>query len=278
MPFIAGLTPPDHVKQPIQWFIFDKSKLLVKSDQGGYCLPDADTLGQNGFQPALKLYLGSLQDRPCYAARLKPHDPLPVDCEWLDLRALAGMISDELFWIAGRANHLLDWDQTHRYCGRCGGPTKDKSDERAKICPDCNLVNYPRLSPAVIVAVIREDQILLARNKHFRAPFHSVLAGFVEPGETLEQCVRREIKEEVGLEVRNIRYFGSQPWPFPNSLMVGFVADHAAGEIAIDRKEIIEAGWFSADALPRTPSGISIASRLIGWFAASRRGWEENGR
>ncbi len=250
MPFTAGLNPPDHSKLPIRWFIFDKSKLLVKSDQDGYRLPDADTLGQNGFLPAVRLYLGSLQDQLCYAARLAPHDSPPADCEWMDLRALAGLISDELFWIAGRANHLLDWDQTHRYCGRCGGPTQDKSDERAKICPDCNLVNYPRLSPAVIVAVIKEDRILLARNKRFRAPFHSVLAGFVEPGETLEQCVRREIKEEVGLDVKNIRYFGSQPWPFPNSLMVGFMADYAAGEIQVDNAELMEADWFSAQSLP----------------------------
>ncbi|MEJ2041606.1 MAG: NAD(+) diphosphatase, partial [Desulfosarcinaceae bacterium] len=133
------------------------------------------------------------------------------------------------------------------------------------------LVNYPRLSPAIIVAVIRNDRILLARNKRFRAPFHSVLAGFVEPGETLEECEQREIGEVVGLAVKNIRYFGSQPWPFPNSLMVGFVAEYASGEITIDRKEIMEADWFPADALPRTPTRISIAGRLIEWFVASQR-------
>ena len=147
---------------------------------------------------------------------------------------------------------------------------EDMPDERAKRCPACGLVNYPRLSPAVIVAVIKGDQILLARNKRFRAPFYSVLAGFVEPGETLEQCVQREIHEEVGLSVKNIRYFGSQPWPFPNSLMIGFVADYAGGEIAVDNSELMEAGWFSAESLPVLPSPISIAWQLIDWFAKTQ--------
>ena len=131
------------------------------------------------------------------------------------LRTLFGTIREELVWVAGRANQLVDWDQSHRFCGRCGNPNRDKSDERAKICPDCGLINYPRLSPAVITAVLKDDRILLARNKNFKGSMFSVLAGFVEPGETLEDCVKREIQEEVGIGVKNIRYFGSQPWPFP---------------------------------------------------------------
>ena len=277
MTFSPGFNPPGNAKQPVLWFIFNKSKLLVKPVRDRCLLPGADVFGHNGFKPAARLYLGLLQEQPCYAARLGPDDPAPEQCEWMDLRTLAGQISDELFWVAGRANHLLDWDLTHRYCGRCGQPTQDKPDERAKVCPACNLVNYPRLSPAVIVAVIKNDRILLARNKRFKAPFHSVLAGFVEPGETLEQCVQREIMEEVGLRVKNIRYFGSQPWPFPNSLMVGYVADYAGGKISIDHNEIMEAGWFSPDALPRTPSGISIAGRLIDWFVTSRQSREAEG-
>jgi NAD+ diphosphatase len=188
----------------------------------------------------------------------------------MDLRGLLGAIGEELFWIAGRANHLMDWERSHRFCGQCGHPTENKSDERAKRCPACGRVNYPRVSPAVIVAVINGDRILLARNKRFRGPFYSVLAGFVEPGETLEQCVEREIHEEVGLSVKNIRYFGSQPWPFPNSLMVGFIADYAGGSIIVDNSELMEAGWFSADSLPNLPSKISIARRLIDWFASTQ--------
>jgi NAD+ diphosphatase len=128
------------------------------------------------------------------------------------------------------------------------------------------LVNYPRLSPAIIVAVLKNKQVLLARNKRFKLPFYSVLAGFVEPGETIEECVQREIREEVGITVKNIRYFGSQPWPFPNSLMIAFVADYADGEITIDGSEIIDAAWFSKDDLPQIPPTISIARQLIDWF------------
>jgi NAD+ diphosphatase len=128
------------------------------------------------------------------------------------------------------------------------------------------LVNYPRLSPAIIVAVLKNNQILLARNKRFKLPFYSVLAGFVEPGETLEECVQREIREEVGIMTKNIRYFGSQPWPFPNSLMIAFVADYADGEITIDGSEIIDAAWFSKGELPQIPPTISIARQLIDWF------------
>ena len=150
------------------------------------------------------------------------------------LRETFGQLEEELIWIAGRANQLVDWSRNHQFCGQCGHPTEDKSEERAKICPACGLVNYPRLSPAVIMAVVRGDRLLLASNKRFKSGFYSVLAGFVEPGETLEECVAREIKEEVGISVKNIRYFGSQPWPFPNSLMVGFLADYAGGEIKAD--------------------------------------------
>jgi NAD+ diphosphatase len=177
------------------------------------------------------------------------------------------LMEESLIWIAGRANQLVYWNQTHQYCGGCGRPTEDKNDERAKICPECSLINYPRLSPAVIVAVLKNNQILLGRNKRFKLPFYSVLAGFVEPGETLETCVKREICEEVGIAVKNIRYFGSQPWPFPNSLMIAFVADYADGEIRTDGSEIVDAAWFSKDRLPQIPPKISIARQLIDWFA-----------
>ena len=182
------------------------------------------------------------------------------------MRSLFGVLDENLIWIAGRANQLVNWNQTHLYCGGCGHRTEFKIDERAKICPQCNLTNYPRLSPAVIVAVLKDDQLLLGRNKRFKLPFYSVLAGFVEPGETLEQCVEREIREEVGITVKNIRYFGSQPWPFPNSLMIAFTADYAGGEISLDGSEIIDADWFAKENLPKIPPRISIARQLIEWF------------
>jgi NAD+ diphosphatase len=138
--------------------------------------------------------------------------------------------------------------------------------QRAKQCPQCKLVNYPRLSPSIIVAVRRGNELLLARSPRFPAGMYSVLAGFVEPGETLEQAVEREVQEEVGLTVKNICYFGSQPWPFPNSLMIGYRAEYAGGEIQIDRVEIEDAGWYTAEHLPAIPSRISIARQLIEAF------------
>jgi NAD+ diphosphatase len=180
---------------------------------------------------------------------------------------LYGRLPDEQFSIAGRAVQILLWDQTHRFCGRCGQPTVHAPAERAKLCPRCGLLSFPRLSPAVIMLIRRGDELLLARNKAFADGFFSVLAGFVEPGESLEETVAREVREEVGLEVTDIGYFGSQPWPFPHSLMIGFTATYAGGEIRLQADEIAEAGWFHKRGdLPRLPGKLSIARRLIDSF------------
>jgi len=249
------------------WFILDKGHLLTKIKADRLWIPDTADLESLHISMSHELYLGSLDGRPCYGGALETGSVFGANFNLNNLRTLFGLIPDELIWIAGRANQLIYWHTTHRYCGKCGQATEDKADERAKICPRCRHVNYPRLSPAVIVAVIKNDRILLARNQRFKMPFYSVLAGFVEPGESLEECVRREIKEEVGISVKNIRYFGSQPWPFPDSLMIAFVADHAAGEIAVDRSELKDAAWFSREDLPGIPPKISIARQLIDWFS-----------
>jgi NAD+ diphosphatase len=168
----------------------------------------------------------------------------------------------------------MEWDRTHQFCGRCGAPMERVPNERAKKCTVCGLTNYPRLSPAIIIAVTRmiegEKRILLARNHRFPAGRYSVLAGFVEPGESLEECAAREVMEEVGIEIGNIRYFGSQPWPFPNSLMLGFTADYQVGDFHLEDAEIAEAGWFSANNLPNLPQKPSIARQLIDAFVADQ--------
>jgi NAD+ diphosphatase len=271
MEFVPAIQPPNDVNRTSLWFIFDKNKILIDCTNGACIIPDDDTIAACGITPIGNLFLGSLGDRNCFAAQWPPGQLAPEPYAWLDLRVLLDTISEELFWIAGLANQLLDWERSHRFCGGCGQPTADRADERAKQCPACGLINYPRLSPAIIVAVVKGDKLLLARNRRFRGSFFSVLAGFVEPGETLEACVRREIREEVGLAVDNIRYFGSQPWPFPNSLMVGFVADYARGKIQVDNDELVEADWFSAHQLPQVPSRISIARQLIDWFVNSQK-------
>jgi len=193
------------------------------------------------------------------------HTEAPVPAGWAfsGLRALFGQIDDGLFAIAGRALQIVDWDRTHQYCGRCGTPTVSRSDERSRQCPACRLTVYPRIAPAVMALIRRGDRILLARSPRFPEGMYSALAGFVEPGETLEQCLAREVFEEVGINISNTRYFASQPWPFPHSLMIAFVADYESGEIAMDGVEIIAAEWFDISDLPRLPAKISIARKLI---------------
>ena len=265
--FKPDVTPPPNQRRSALWFVLNRGQLLTKLKADRPSIPDTADMAAHQISLSDELYLGSLDGRPCYAGVPESSHFSDSDFEINHLRTLFGRLPDELIWIAGRANQLVHWHATHRYCGKCGHQTEDKADERAKICPSCRHINYPRLSPAVIVAIIRDNKILLARNRRFKMPFYSVLAGFVEPGESLEECVAREIKEEVGITVKNIRYFGSQPWPFPDSLMIAFVSDYGAGEILVDRAEITEAAWFSKENLPKIPPKISIARQLIDWFS-----------
>ena len=210
----------------------------------------------------------------CYAAEIPVDVPLPEGMLADGLRGLYGRLDDVAFSLAGRAVQLLAWDRTHHYCGQCGALTGNQPHERAKLCPQCGLTSYPRLSPAIIIAVTRQTpegkRLLLARNHRFPAGRYSVIAGYVEPGESLEECAQREVCEEVGIDIRDIRYFGSQPWPFPNSLMIGFTAEYDGGDITLEDSEIAEAGWFAADALPGLPPKMSIARRLIDAFVATQ--------
>ncbi len=213
------------------------------------------------------LYLGDLDGQPCFA---RLDDP-PPGSEPMPLRQLFGVLSDEEFGIAGRALGLTAWDRDHRHCGRCGTPTDRSTLERVRTCPSCRHAHYPRLSPAVIVLVERDGKALLARNARTRMPFFSTLAGFVEVGESLEQAVAREIREEAGIEIGDVRYFGSQPWPFTGSLMIGFTARWASGDLVAEPTEIAEAAWFSPDELPTIPPRLSIARELIDDFVQRSR-------
>jgi len=273
MTFIPDTDPEARLERPGLWFILDKGRLLVRTDADGLHIPgsgELEALEQQGLSFTRKQFIGSLHEtrmQPCYAAALTSGEPSEeTGFELKPLRALLTRLDEGLIWAAGRANQLIHWEETHSYCGACGCRTEDKADERATVCPQCGLINYPRVTPAVIMAVFKDERILLARNRRARIPFYSVLAGFVEPSETLEDCVKREVREEAGIRVANIRYFGSQPWPFPNSLMIGFTADYAGGEIEIDPEELSDAGWFERDQLPQVPPPLSIAGQLIDWF------------
>ncbi len=254
------------------WFVFQSSKLLVFDDRATLSVPQANALAQLQLNPLRQHYLGRLLDQPCYCVELPETDIAPEGASLLGLREVYGRVSDDHFALAGRAIQILSWDKSHQFCGACATPTKLKENERARECPSCGLVSYPRLAPAVMALVRRGDQLLLGRSPHFPPGMYSALAGFVDPGESLEQTITREVQEEVGLRVKNVRYFASQPWPFPHSLMIAFTCDYADGEITPDPTEIEDAQWFSLDALPRLPSKISISRRLIDSVIADMRG------
>ena len=220
--------------------------------------------------PVRTLYLGELRGLDCWAAEVA-EAPSPPGHDWVGLRALFSVLEDAHFALAGRAMQLLDWDRSHQYCGRCGTPTQPRAEERVRVCPACKLAAYPRVAPAVMALVRRGRELLLGRSPHFPSGMYSALAGFVEPGETLEQCVAREVAEEVGVTVENLEYFASQPWPFPHSLMIAFVCDWVGGEIRAQEGEIEAAAWFDVLHLPRLPSRISIARRLIDAVSAEIR-------
>jgi len=269
MAFVSSYQQSFDEQEPAWWFVFAGNKLLVESRDHGAGIPLLSGLDTRSLRALRKQYLGTMNGHSCLCAECEADVRIPEGMAFQGLRKLYGALDEEMFWVAGRAFQIMDWDRTHQYCGKCGSPTKDKADERAKVCPTCGTVSFPGMSPAIIVAVVRDKKILLAHAARFPGAMYSVLAGFVEPGESLEDCVRREVKEEAGLEVKNIRYFGSQPWPFPNSLMVGFTAEYAGGEITMDEKEIVDARWFTADHLPTIPDKISIARKLIDWFTAT---------
>jgi NAD+ diphosphatase len=198
---------------------------------------------------------------------LKPGETPPAPLEPAGLRELFGMVEDEELGWASRASQLAAFDRDHRFCGRCGSPATPSAVEHARVCTGCGATVYPRLSPAVIVLVERGDTCLLARSPRFPPGVHSAIAGFVEPGETAEHAVERELAEECGVAASDLRYAGSQPWPFPHSLMLGFTATYAGGEARADGVEVESMDWFEADALPPLPAPGSIARRLIEEFA-----------
>ena len=267
-PFEPGLDPPEPASRSALWFVFRGRELLV--GRGGARVP---TLAPDalGLETRLAHYLGSLGGVACFCAEIADARTAPADHEFRELRALFGRLPEVLHGIAGRAVQIVEWDRTHRFCGACATPTDPVKGERARACPRCGLVNFPRLAPAIIVAVERDDEILLGRGPQFPPGIYSVIAGFVEPGESVEDAVRREVREETGVEVEEVRYFASQPWPYPHSLMLGFQARWRSGELRIDPAELEDAAWFPRDAMPMLfPGNVSIAQWLIRDFLRRR--------
>ena len=263
------------IRQPSYWFLFQNGRLLIHETGPAFsipCMPDPTLIDLTVLH---RRHIGQIDGLPCYSAALAESASLPEGMRFEPLRKLFSCLDEPLAVAAGRAAELLRWDQTNQYCGRCKTPTQHHPSELALFCPQCKLIVYPRISPAVIVAVTRGDEILLVRTRRHAPGRFSVVSGFVEPGETLEQCVEREVMEETGIAVKDLRYFGSQAWPFPDALMLGFTASYAGGEVLADGSEILEAGWFSAGNLPLLPEPVTISRRLIDWFAGRNSAFQK---
>lgn len=251
-----------------QQFLCDARGVLFPRTWLKTHLPQSLVLAEHG--------VGHFNGQPVYVLELaeQASDLLPGGF-WKGLRQFMHEGDLATFRMLGYAAQVATWARQHRFCGSCGGALQPLSGERAMACPSCELQHYPRLSPSIIVLISRGDELLLARSPRFAPGVYSTLAGFVEPGESIEECVRREVREEVALEVGNLRYIASQNWPFPHSLMLGFHADYLAGEIVPQPEEIEDARWFAPGQLPPLPAHGSIARYLIELYLARRSGAAE---
>ncbi|WP_438864457.1 NAD(+) diphosphatase [Neptunicella sp.] len=251
------------IEQPAWWLIFSGNQLLQVTNSPALPHRTAKQLDfvSEYFEQVIEV--GHYQQSPCYMIDMGAEIAEQQIGEFFGLRDLLIESDQELFNIAARAWQVALFLRTHRYCGQCGHATQRIDWELAVQCPTCQHRCYPRISPCIIVAIRHNNKILLAQGRHHKNDMYSTLAGFVESGESLEQAVHREVMEEVGVEIHNLRYFNSQPWPFPHSLMMGYLADYKSGEIKVDGHEIIKADWFDFNNLPLTPAPYSIAGQLI---------------
>ena len=256
IPLFAPATPADTAAHR---FAFIGDELLLTPENR---LPSASPLSPLGT-PRAAFVFGQLAGKPCTAEAWAKDTPLPDGLRPISVREAFSLLPEGYWGLAARAKQMLGWDLATRFCGACATPTELAPGEPARICPACGQRYYSQIAPAIMCLVRRDNELLLARSPHFRPGMYSALAGFVEAGESVEACVHREVCEETGIRVTNLRWFASQPWPFPQSLMLAFHADYAGGEIVPQAGEIEDAQWFGLDRLPELPAPVSIASRLI---------------
>jgi len=244
-------------------FAFEGSDMLLS----GGSVPEYGIIRQMNLKTGPLRYIGRAAKASCFATQIHPGERKAFSNDFVTLRKLYLMLPEAHLRAAVYGHQIVRWSRKNKYCGACGAETEGSlPNVLVKRCPSCSEEYYPKISPSVIVAVVDKDRILLAQHRRVTNGMPTVLAGFVDPGETLEECIHRELREEAGIEVNNIRYYGSQPWPFPDSLMIGFIADYAGGELKADRNEILELKWFRAGEIPDWPDKVSIARSLIDWF------------
>jgi NAD+ diphosphatase len=267
-PAKRGSKPPDPNGL---WLIVQDQGLLVKGTGDTVSLP-AGACPLDGTDGAARpFWLGTLDGTPCWTMPLAKGAAVPSGLARETLVPMQGTkLPDDLLSLGGMAMQALWWESTSGHCPRCGTATERIEGEWGKQCPQCRYEHYPHLHPAVITLVRDGDRVLLARKREFAPGRYALVAGFVDNGESLEGCVAREVKEEVGVDVTDITYVGSQNWPFPSQLMVGFVATYAGGEVRVDPDELEDARWFPCDALPNRPSRHSIAGFILEHHARPR--------
>lgn len=274
--FSPGIEPDDTASDETglilgRCFAFIGADLLFMQDSAATSrIPTWSHLRAWGLPTIRHQYLGILDSEPCWSVELEEGSEVPAGAALTGIRNLYEHLTEIEYALAGRAVQVIAWERDHQFCGRCATPTERVAGERARRCPACGLTSYPRISPAVIVLIEHGNRILLARGHAFAAGRFGIVAGFVEPGESLEEAVAREVKEEVGIALADIRYFGSQPWPFPHGIMIGFRARSLSEDLTIDPAELAEAGWYTVDALPIVPAKLSIARRLIDAWATEQ--------
>ena len=248
-----------------KFFVINNDSLLIFSNEQFIRPISSDELKWSGLEVNEKHFLGFLNEDACYVISVEKDNCVLENYEFINLRGLFGRIPDELFGVISRGLQIITWSKTNKFCGVCGSPLKEEKHERAMKCTNCDADPvYPRISPCVITLIHKENKVLLAHNVNFPENFYSTLAGFIEPGESAEEALKREVMEEIGVEVDNINYFESQAWPFPSQLMLGYFAEYKSGQITPDNIEIDQADWFDINNLPNVPpSNISISGKLI---------------
>ncbi|GJM12406.1 MAG: NADH pyrophosphatase [Pseudohongiella sp.] len=260
----AHFLSPQQLSATDSFILFFSSQILVRDENILWTL---DQISAHLNESADLILLQQDSEHSVVAVSLQDDISSHLQADLNSLRSLLFFSDQEKFLLAGRASQLVDWYTSHRFCGTCGSGTVHHENERSLVCESCSLHFFPRISPCVIMLVTRGDEMLLAQSSRYKTDFYSCLAGFIEIGETPEETVIREVREEVDLQIKNIRYISSQSWPFPSQLMLGFLAEYESGEVKPDPTEIADAKWFDIDSLPTVPSAtISVAGKLICTF------------